>query len=57
MGIKLEPSPDMLKARRVTNVRQYFNERKEAERIKNQHREMILRDINSGKYDHILLKR
>lgn len=53
MGIKLEPSLDMIKASRVTYVRKYFNERKEAERIKIQQREMILSDINSGKYDHI----
>ena len=43
----------MIKARRITTVRKYFNDRKEAERIKKQNREMILSDINSGKYDHI----
>lgn len=57
MGIKLEPSLDMIKASRVTYVRKYFNERKEAERIKRQRREMILSDINSGKYDHHIFKR
>ena len=56
MGIKLEPTIDSIKASRVSNVRKYFNERKETERIKIQQREMICRDINSGKYDHIFMR-
>lgn len=54
---EFEQTTDMIKAKRVTTVRKYFNDRKEAERIKMQRREMILSDINSGKYDYILFKR
>jgi hypothetical protein len=38
---------------RTMRVKNYFNDRKEAERLKMEQRETILGNINSGKYDHI----
>jgi hypothetical protein len=38
---------------RVMRVRNYFEDRKEDERVKIKKRETVVQNINSGKYDHI----
>lgn len=52
---RLEPiSEESIRYERAMRVRNYFNDRKEAERLRIEQREEILKGINSGKYDHIL---
>lgn len=51
---RLEPiSEESIRYERAMNVRNYFEDRKEAERVKIKKRETVLHGINSGKYDHI----
>ena len=56
---RLEPiSEESIRYERVMRVRNYFNDRKESERLRIERLEEILKGINSGKYDHIhILKR
>ena len=51
---RLEPiSEESIRYERAMRVKFYFEDHKEAERLKTKQRETILRGINSGKYDHI----
>jgi hypothetical protein len=51
---RLEPiSEESIRYERAMRVRNYFEDRKEAERVKIKKRETVVRNINSGKFDHI----
>jgi hypothetical protein len=51
---RLEPFSEVsIRYERVMRVRNYFEDRKEAERVKIKKRETVVQNINSGKYDHI----
>ena len=51
---RMEPiNEESIRYERAMRVRHYFEDRKEAERLKTRQRETILQGINSGKYDHI----
>jgi hypothetical protein len=51
---RMEPiSEESIRYERAMRVRNYFEDRKEAERVKIKKRETVVQNINSGKYDHI----
>ena len=52
MEFQFEVTRNMLKNGRVSNIRKYFDDHKEAERLKRKRRETILSNMMSGKYDY-----
>lgn len=51
---RMEPiNEESIRYERAMRVRNYFEDHKEAERLKTKQRVTILQGINSGKYDHI----